>query len=105
MVVETKFNDGEQVWFYADGKFFYGKIQYAECWTQYDGWNYVIEYRDIDGEMQTWSANENDIYLTKQEVMERAFVSDDTKRIDEEMLGDVDPSKETAAEKPTRKRK
>ena len=115
MEIRPKFNDGEQIWFSANGKFFIGTIQFAETWTKYDGWNYVVEYTDVDGEKQCWCANESDMYRSKSEVMEKAFMSEDT--LDPEVsmalpsdedtviLGDVDPDIETAATKPAKRRK
>lgn len=70
MVIRSKFEIGEYVWFLnPEGKYQIGKILGITGWTDYGKFQYDVESRDRKNHLR----HEGELYRTKEEVLENVF--------------------------------
>ena len=80
MSIQSKFEVGDKVWaFSADQvKFFEGTISEIQSWDKWNGFRYEIRHRNAEDPDMPIIINteENNIFETKQEVIDEKFVSE-----------------------------
>lgn len=77
MKIQSKFNENDKVWFYyySENKFYEGTVKAVSSWDRYSGFRYDVEHNG-DLRQFTESIEEKNLYASKQEIIDTAFVSE-----------------------------
>ena len=88
MNIESKFQGGEVVYIinYVNGKikFQQAKLISVAAWEQFAGFMYEAKFTTADGVEHSTRVNENEIYLSREEILTDLILDDYTKENEEQ---------------------
>lgn len=80
MTLESKFNEGNVVWFFEPSsvKFMQGTIMSLQSWDKWMSFRYEIKHFNDEGVPMMYNIEERNIFLTKEEILDGLFIEDGT---------------------------
>jgi len=80
MKITSKFNEGDTVWFFESGqvKFMEGVISSVNSWDKWSGFRYEIQHVNPDGNQMMYSAEEKNMFASKNEILANIFEENGT---------------------------
>lgn len=75
MKITSKFNAGDNVWFFEQGlfKFFEGTVLEVQSWDKWNGFRYDVKHVNTEGVAQNYNVEENKLYTSKEEILTNLF--------------------------------
>lgn len=80
MKITSKFNEGDTIWFFEQGqvKFMEGVISSVNSWDKWAGFRYEIQHVAPSGNQMTYSAEEKNMFASKNEILANLFEENGT---------------------------
>ena len=80
MKLTSKFNAGDNIWFFESGriKFFEGTIKEVQSWDKWSGFRYEITHITPEGESINFNIEEKNLYSSKNDVITTFFEENGT---------------------------
>lgn len=80
MKLTTKFNTGDNVWFFEQGKFkfFEGTITDIQSWDKWGGFRYELTHINSEGVEEKYYAEEKRLYVSQEEILTTLFEANGT---------------------------
>lgn len=75
MKITSKYNGGENVWFFEQGlvKFFEGTINEVQSWDKWSGFHYDVKHVNAEGQTMNYNIEESRLYASQEEILANLF--------------------------------